>query len=165
LFRLVGHFYSAVYSLLKPVQSRRIFSSLDARLHLLKCCVKHCRVFRSGKALTASLLNRSRCPEDSVDKLSGQKSYTGIGLNMKRFLFDGCRDIGEHICRIVFEAESLTVVRRLFVRHTLAGPFNKSVKVSQPKFICDFKSNPIIFSRNILYLTNLQQFTHKLMGQ
>jgi hypothetical protein len=84
---------------------------------------------------------------------------------MKRFLPDGCRDIGEHICRIAFGAGNLTIARKPFVRCTLASPFNLSVKVSQPKFIGDFKSNPTIFSRNILYLIDLQQFTRKLMGQ
>ena len=148
----------------KSVRSLRIFSNLDARSHLLTCCVKHFRVCRNGRVLVSMLSGRSRCREDFADKLSEQKPYTGIGRNRKSFLFDGCHGIVERICRICVLAESLSVVRKQSVRCTLAGPFNESVKVLWPKSMGDFKSITTIFSHNLLYLFALQQFTHKLMG-
>ncbi len=108
-------------------RSRHRFSSLDFRLPLPGWCEKHFRGFRNDRVLATSLSNKFRCLEDSGDRLSGQKPYTGIDRNMKKFLFDGCRDIVEHICRIVFWEKSLSVVRRLSVRHALANPFSKSV--------------------------------------
>ena len=149
----------------KSVRSRHRFSSLDVRLHLPMCCVKHSSVFRNGKVSTGLLEDSFRCLEDSGDRLFGQTPYKGIDRNRKKFLFDGCHNIAERICRIVFWEESLTVVRRLFVRCTLAGPFNESVKVLWPKPTGDFKSIPTIFSHNLLYLFGLQQFAYKLMGQ
>ena len=128
-------------------------------------CVKHPRVYRNGKVSAALLEDSFRCLVGSDDRLSGQMSCIGTDRNRKKFLSDGCRDILERICRIASWEESLTVVRRLFVRCTLAGPFNETVKVLWPKSTGDFKSIPIIFSHNLLYLFDLQQFTHKLMGQ
>ena len=81
------------------------------------------------------------------------------------FLSDGCRDIVERICRIVSWGESLTVVRRLSVQCALTNPFSKYVKVYWPKSRGKLKSIPIIFSHNILYLFELEQFSYKLMGQ
>ena len=149
----------------KPLRSRHIFSSLDVRLRLLKCFVKHSRVCRNGRAWALMLSCRSRCREDSVDMLSEQKPCTGIDRNRKRFLFDGCHGIVERICRICVLAENLSVVRKQSVRCTLACPFNESVKVLWPKSMDDFKSITTVFSHNLLYLFALQQFTHKLMGQ
>ena len=140
----------------KPARSRRRFSSLDVRSHLPMYCVKHSRVCRNGKVSAALLEDRFRCLEGSGDRLSAQMPCTGIDRNRKMFLSDGCRDIVERIRRIVFWEESLTVVRRLFVRCTLAGPFNESVKVLWPKPTGDFKSIPTIFSHNLLYLFGLQ---------
>ena len=149
----------------KFVRSRHRFSSLDVRSHWPMCCVKHSRVFRNGKVSTALLEDSFRCLEDSGDRLSGQKPYKGIDRSRKNSLFDGCHDIFERICRIVFWEESLSVVRKLFARCTLADPFNESVKVLWPKSMGDFKSIPIICSHNLLYLFGLQHFSHKLMGQ
>ncbi len=149
----------------KPVRSRRRFSSLDVRLHLPMCCVKHSRVFRNGKVSPALLEDSFRCLEDSGDRLSGQRPYKGIDRSRRKFLFDGCPDIVERICRIVFWEESLSVVRKLFARRTLADPFNESMKVLWPKSMGDFKSIPVICSHNLLCLFGLQHFSHKLMGQ
>jgi len=77
----------------------------------------------------------------------------------------GCLRICERICRIVFWGESLSIVRKLYVQHVLANPFNGLMKVYWPKFKGKLKSIPIIFSHNLLYLFILQQFTQKLMGQ
>jgi len=128
-------------------------------------CVKHSRVCRNGKVSAALLEDRFRCLEGSDDTLSGQTPCTGIDRNRKTFLSDGCRDIVERICRIVFWEESPTVVRKLSVQHASANPFSKSMKVYWPKFKGKLKSIPIIFSHNLLYLFGLQQFAHKLMGQ
>jgi hypothetical protein len=92
-------------------------------------------------------------------------SYTNIGRNRKKFLLDGCRDIVEQTCRIVSWVETLSVARIPFVLYALASPFNVLMKVYWPKFKGKLKSIPIIFSRNLVYLFKLQQFTQKLMGQ
>jgi len=97
--------------------------------------------------------------------LSEQKPYRDIDRNKKKSLFDNCLRICEHICRIVFLEESLSVVRKLFVQHALANPFNESMKIYWPKFKGKLKSIPTIFSHNLLYLFALQQFALKLMGQ
>jgi len=97
--------------------------------------------------------------------LSEQKPYKGIDRNMKKFLSGDCHGIGEHICRNLVLAGSLSVVKKQSVRCTLASPFNKSRKVLWPKFMGELKSITIIFSHNLLYLFVLQQFTQKLMGQ
>ena len=149
----------------KPVRNRHRFSSLDTRLRWPKYCVKPSHVYRNGRVLAALLAGRLRCLEGSGDRLSGQMPYTDIDLNRKMFLSDGCRDIVERICRIVSWGENLTVVRRLSAQHALANPFSKSVKVYWPKSKGKLKSNPIIFSHNILYLFGLHQFSHRLMGQ
>jgi len=128
-------------------------------------CVKHSRVFRNGKVLAALLEDKFRYLEGSGDRLSGQTPYRGIDRNRKTFLFDGCRDIVECICRIVFWEESLTVVRKLSVQHALTNPFSKFMKVYWPKVKGKLKSIPIIFSHNLLYSFGLQQFSYKLMGQ
>ena len=127
--------------------------------------MKHSRVSRNDKASAALLEDSFRCLEDSGDRLSVQRPYKGIERDRKKSLFDGCPDTVERICRIVFWEESLTVVRGLFVRRTLAAPFSKSVKVLRPKSMGDFKSIPLIYSRNLLCLFALQDFRYKLMGQ
>jgi hypothetical protein len=97
--------------------------------------------------------------------LSGQRPCIGIDRNRKKFLFDDCLRICERICRIVSWEESLSVARKQFALYALANPFGKSMKVYWPKFKGKLKSNPIIFSHNLLYLFGLQQFPQKLMGQ
>jgi hypothetical protein len=97
--------------------------------------------------------------------LSGQKPYRGIDLNRRKFLSDGCRDIVERICRIVFWEGSLSVVRKQSAQCSLANPFDKSVKVYWPKLKGKLKSIPTIFSHNLLFLRYLQQFTQNLTGQ
>src|SRR5210317_1788560 len=85
----------------RPVQSRHRFSSLDACLHVPVYGVKHSRVCHSGIASTAMLEDRFRCLGGSGDRLSGQTPCTSIDRSKKMFLYDGCRDIVERICRIV----------------------------------------------------------------
>ena len=126
---------------------------------------KHSREYRSGIVLSAWRGDRSRCPAGSDDKLSEQKPYTGIDRNRKKFLSDDCRDISEHICRNVFWEGSLPIVRKRSVRCALANPFGKSMKVYWPKLKGKLKSIPIIFSHNLLFLCQLQQFTQNLTGQ
>ena len=149
----------------KHVRNLHIFSSLGFRLPLPEWCARHFHEFHNDKVLDALLSGRFRCPEGFADKLSEQKSYTDIDRSMKKFLFDGFRDIFVHTCRIPFWVENLTVVRKRSVRHALVNPFCKCVKVCWPKFNCKLKSIPTIFSHNLLYLFALQQFTHKLTGQ
>jgi hypothetical protein len=122
-------------------------------------CVKHSRICHNGKVSAALLEGRLRCLEGSGDRLSGQTSYTGIDRNRKMFLSDGCRDIVERICRIVFWEESPTVVRKLSVQHALANPFSKSMKVYWPKPKGKLKSIPVIISHKLLYLFGLQRFS------
>jgi len=128
-------------------------------------CVKHFRVYHNGKVLTALLEDRFLCLEGSGDTLFVQTPYRGIDRNRKKFLFGGCRDIVERICRNVFWEENLTVARKLSALYPLANPFSKSVKVYWTKSKGKLKSITIIFSHNLLYLFGLQQFTYKLMGQ
>jgi hypothetical protein len=84
---------------------------------------------------------------------------------MRNFLSDGCRDIVERICRIASWVENLPVVRKQSAQYSSADPFGKSPKVYWPRFMGKFKSIPIIFYYNLLYLFDLQQFSFKLMGQ
>ena len=140
----------------ESARSRRRFSSPDARWHWPGYCVTPSRGCRSGTASIAWLEDRLRCLEGSGDRLSGQRPYTGIDRSRKRFLPDGCHDIVERIGRIVSWEERLTVVRKRYVRHALANPFSKSVKVFWPKSKGKLKSIPIVFSHNILYLFGLQ---------
>ena len=81
------------------------------------------------------------------------------------FLFGSCHGIGKHIYRTDVLAGSLSVVRTLFVRCTLAGPFNVSAKLFWPKSIDELKSITTIFSHNLLILFALQQFSKALTGQ
>ena len=151
--------------LLGFVQSPRRFSSLDVRLHLPMYFVTQFRECRNDKVSAALPAGMPRCPEETGDMLSGQMPYKGIDRNRKRFLSDDCLRVCQRTCRIVSWEESLIVARRQFVQCTLASPFKNLLKVLWPKSMGNFKSIPIIFSRNLLYLLMLQQFTHKLMGQ
>jgi hypothetical protein len=83
--------------------------------------------------------------------------YIDIGRNRKKFLFDSCLDIVEHICQNDVLAKSLSVVRRLFVQCSLAGPFNGTMKVLWPESMDELKSTTTIFSHNLLNLFALQQ--------
>ncbi len=140
------------------VRSPRRFSSGDFRLPSPAWFWKRSLLCRSDKVLTALPEERFRYPEDSDERLSGRRPCKGTDRNMKKFLSDDCRDICEHICRIVSLVESLTVVRKLFFLRVLTDPFSKSVKVSWPKLKGKLKSIPIIFSHNLLFLCYLQQF-------
>jgi hypothetical protein len=106
-----------------------------------------------------------RYPEGFGDMLSERKPYKGIGRNRRNFLFGDCRDIVERICRIVSLVRNLSVVRRRFAQCTLAGSFNDFLKVLWHTSMGNFKSIPVIFSHNLLYLLVLQQFAFKLTGQ
>jgi hypothetical protein len=81
------------------------------------------------------------------------------------FLSDSCHGIAERICRIVSWEENLSIVRKRSAQCTLAGPFNKLLKVLWLKSTGIFKSNPTTFSHNLLYLLSLQQYSFKLTGQ
>jgi hypothetical protein len=134
-------------------------------LLLPRCCEKFFRGCHNGRVWIALLANRFRCREDSVDMLSVQKPYRGIGRDRRKFLSDSCLGIGERICRIRALVESLSVVRKQFALCALASPFNVSTNVIWLKFISELKSITVIFSHNLLNLFGLQQFPKTLTGQ
>jgi hypothetical protein len=97
--------------------------------------------------------------------LSERTPCKGIDRNKKMFLFGSCRDICQRICGSGVLVKSLPVVRKQFVPRALACPFNVLAKVFWPKFMGKLKSITTIFSHNLLYLFELQQFTQTLTGQ
>ena len=156
---------ATVRCLSKRVRSRHIFASLDFRLPWPACCEKLFHGCHNGRVWIASLASRFRCLEGSVDMLSEQKPYIGIGRDKRKFVSDSCLDTDEHICRIRVLASSLSVVRKRSSLCALAGPFNVSMKIIGPKFISELKSITLIFSHNLLNLFALQLFSKILTGQ
>jgi len=151
--------------LLGFVRSLRRFSSFDFRLPLPAWFGKHSPVYRNGKVSAALLEGRFRCLEGSGDRLSEQKPYKDIDRSRKKFLSCNFRGIAEHICRTRVLVGGLLVVRKLFVRCTLADPFDVAMETFWPKCTIKLKSITVIFSYNLLYLLALQQFTKTLTGQ
>jgi len=84
-----------------------------------------------------------------------QKTLKEIGRNMRNILSDGFLDIFAHTCRIASSEGSLKVERKLFAQCTSVRPFNKKLKVLLAITMGNFKSNPTIFSLNILALLRL----------
>jgi hypothetical protein len=72
-----------------------------------------------------------------------------------------CHDNGGHSGRIGAWARSPAVVRKRFVQYASANPF----KDFWPKCKEELKSITTIFSHNLLYLFDLQQFSKTLTGQ
>jgi hypothetical protein len=97
--------------------------------------------------------------------LSAQTSCKDTGRNMRTSVCDDCRDTGEHKYRIGTWAKSPEVVRRRFVLCASANPFNVEAKAFWPKSKDELKSKTTIFSRNLLYFYDLQQFSKTLTGQ
>ncbi len=147
------------------VRSRHRFASLDFRLPLPGCCERLFRGYRNGRVLIASLADKFRCPEDSVDKLSEQKPCRGIDRSRRKFVSDSFHDIGERICRTRVLAGSLSVVRKLVARCALANPLAVNKQVSWPKSMRELKSITTIYSHNLLSTFGLQRFPKTLTGQ
>jgi len=147
------------------VRTRHRFSSLDFRLLWPVWSWKYSRGYRNDKVSAAWPADTFRCLADSDDRLSGQKPYRGIDRNRRTFLSDGCHGIAGRMCRIVAWEENRSVVRKRSAQRTLAGPFNKLLKVLWPKPMGIFKSIPTFFSHNLLYLFAIRKFTQKLTGQ
>jgi hypothetical protein len=133
------------------VLSLRNFSSGDFRLPSPAWFGKQSLLFRSDRVLTALPEEKFRCPENSDERLFGQRPCKGVSRNRKKFLFDDCRYICERICRIVSLEDSLTVVRKLFCLNALADTFSQFVKVSRRKLEGKMKSIPIIIFHNLLF--------------
>jgi hypothetical protein len=84
---------------------------------------------------------------------------------MRTSVCDDCRDTDGHTGRIGAWAESPTVVRKRYVQRASANPFKLKAKVLWPKSKDELKSITTIFSHNLLYLFELQQFSKTLTGQ
>lgn len=150
---------------LTPVQNPRRCASLAVRWLLPVCCERLCREYRSDRAWPVSLADIFRYRAGSTGTLFAQTSCINTGRNMRMSARGDCRDNGGHSGRIGTWAESPAVVRKQCVRCASANPFNTIAKVFWPKCKDELKSITTIFSHNILYLFDLQQFPKMLTGQ